>query len=96
VKERGAAAGEADDWLEAHVPRRFDGSPKPGRSPVLLREGELAGGAVEAEGRAQFTRCNPDQERLGDGGAVCGTRRKPLANEPEQGFWRIMSVSLQM
>ena len=68
----------------------------PGRGAVLLREGELAGRAVEAEGRGEFTRRDPVQDRLGDACPVRAAPGKARADQPEQGFFLNVSVCLQV
>ena len=86
VKERRAAAREANDRLEAQVAGGRDRRRKAGRRSVLLREGELARRAVEAKGGAELARRDPAEQRFGDGRAVRGARWKALAHQPERGF----------
>ena len=81
VERSGASAGEPHDGLETGCARGGDGGRELRGGAVLLREGELAGGAVEAERRVELARRDPGQDRVGDRGAVRGAVGKALLDE---------------
>ena len=81
MEDRGAAAGEPDDGLEPRRPGGLHGGLEPRGGAVLLREGELPRGAVEAERGAELARRDPCEDRFGDRGAERGAVGKALPDQ---------------
>ena len=96
MEGRGPPAGEPHHRLEPGRARRLDRALESRRGAVLLREGELTGRAVEAEGGGEFARRDPVEDRLGDACPVRAAPGKARADQPEQGFFLSVSVCLQV